>query len=71
MLKQHLKHLSKFGSVRIVQYANNLIDRFNFNNLDTDVILDLPYYYKDLDDERMAEFIRIMNLNNLWYTLYL
>ena len=71
MLKQHLEYLSKFGSVRIVQYANNLIDRFNFNNLDTDVILDLPYYYKNSDDERMTEFIRIMNLNNLWYTLYL
>ena len=71
MLKQYLEYLSKFGSIRIVQYVNNLIDRFNFNNLDMDVILDLPYYYKDLDDERMTEFIRIMNLNNLWYTLYL
>jgi hypothetical protein len=71
MLKQYLKYLSKFGSVRIVRYANNLIDRFNFNNLDIDVILDLPYYYKDPDDERMIEFIRIINLNNLWYTLYL
>ena len=70
MLKQHLEYLSKFGSVRIVRYANNLIDRFNFNNLDIDIILDLPYYYKDAD-ERMTEFIRIMNLNNLWYTLYL
>ncbi len=71
MLKQYLEYLSKFGSVRIVQYANNLIDRFNFNNLDIDIILDLLYYYKDFDDERMHEFIRIMNLNNLWYTLYL
>lgn len=71
MLKQYLEYLSKFGSVRIVRYANNLIDRFNFNNLDIDVILDLPYYYKDSNDERMTEFIRIMNLNNLWYTLYL
>lgn len=71
MLKQYLEYLSKFGSIRIVRYANNLIDRFNFNNLDIDVILDLPYYYKDSNDERMTEFIRIMNLNNLWYTLYL
>lgn len=71
MLKQHFEYLNKFGSVRIFQYAINLVDHFNFNNLDVDVILDLPYYYKDPDDERMTEFIRIMNLNNLWYTLYL
>lgn len=71
MLKQYLEYLNKFGSVRIGQYVNNLIDCFNFNNLDLDIILDLPYYYKDINNEHMTEFVRIMNFNNLWYTLYL
>lgn len=71
MLKQYLEYLTKFGSVRIIQYVNNLINCFNFNNLDLDIILDLPCYYKDVNDEHMTEFIRIMNFNNLWYTLYL
>ena len=71
MLKQYLEYLTKFGSVRIIQYVNNLINCFNFNNLDLDIILDLPYYYKDVNNEHMTEFVRIMNFNNLWYTLYL
>ena len=76
MLKQHLEYLSKFGSVRIQKYVNLLVEKLKFKNAEFLtfnhlIILELPQYYKNNNDKRMAEFIKIMNLNNLWYTLYL
>lgn len=76
MIKSYLSYLAKFGSERIIDYTNLLIDLFNDTQIDRsqrdiDVTYSLSDYYRNLEDERMIDFVKMMNKNCLWYTLYL
>lgn len=70
MINNHIDYLHKFGSIRIKDYAEFLLNKFDLSVIEKAYVRQLPEYYKT-DCPRMTVFIDIMIELNLWYSLYL